>query len=1250
MRTRNDMSDEKPSGTIDARSSLCRPRQAGRNAATIFSLLLACTVAAASFDARAGTNVSGPIAVNTTWSVAGAPYTVTGDVSVNGGAVLTIEAGVVVFMNAGTNLIINNGALSAIGSSNAPIVITSYRDIANPNPAPAPGDWGQLKFLSGTLAAGTSLSYVQVKFGSGVGLIAASPTLSNVSILNHNAPAISVDLQSSPVGNGLTASGNTLNGVLVPAGDIAGNVIWGLIGIPYVVAQGIVGIGAPPIAISPSSLSLNTNTTDTLHVAVASAAPAGGIALSVSSSLPAVASVPATVTVPQGATTVDVTVTALAVGTTTITVSGGGLGSATATVQVNSAPTLTLSPATGNVGVGQTLPMTVTSSSAAPAGGLAVALSSTNVNFVTVPTPVTIPANTTSAAFNATGVAAGAATITAQAGGYANGTAVITAQALTLGAPANLLVAPGLTVGLAVTLPSPAPAGGVTINLHSANAAIATVPASVNVAAGATTASVSVTGVGVGNTTITASATGYTSAVTAVAVSAITLDVQPSGTINIPQGVTQAYQLKLSAAAPVGGVTVSVASNGTSTATVSPSSVTIAQGQTLSTATVAMNGVATGATTITLSSPGLASKTVTVSVLAQGSITFNFVSTTIVGKNLKTAATDLSVQLKSGGTLFSSPVPVTMTLTSADASKVGVPTSVTIPAGASSASFQVTGVDLTSAPVAVGASGGGLTSATNLNVTVASPQLLLTGLDGTRTPLSIRDDFRLAWFVSGAISPSGQVSAADTAIQVALTNQNPAGIVSALYDQAAGGNVVGQVTISAGQSQSPSAYVGQPTTTGSYTVTATAPGIAPVTSATQNVYSAGLLFNFPFIIVGKTLTTVGDIKIFQTANNLVVPAAGDVIVTLTNTNPSRISVPATVTIPAGTGSTTFTATGIDLTTAAVSIGATAPGFQPPTPMTATVVAPQFLFNGLAGTRTLSSARNSFTVEWFVPGNTLTSSFQLSSADTPVSVAVTSQTPANVVSGIFDQASAGNPLSSLTIRAGTNVSAASGWIGQAAVPGTYTVTASVPGLTSTVSALQTVIGPTLTFNFIARVLGQGLYQDVSLSRSGDTLAPLTINLACQPTTLCSVAPTLSFAAGVSNATVRVTGIGLGSGLVQATAAGYVTGSGQILGQAAVLGFSSSLPSSLLVNGTANFTANVSLGPGQIFGGVPASNIVVTLVSTSSTVASVPTTVTIAAGASDSPSVQIHGLAPGTTTITASSPGYTGVTSGTITVGP
>jgi trimeric autotransporter adhesin len=901
------------------------------------ALLLALLIAGTAF---AGTNVSGPIGANTVWSTGNAPYTVTNDVTVVAGAVLTVQPGVTVYMNAGTNLIISNGALSAQGTPVAPIVITSWRDIADPNPAPAAGDWGQLQFLSGTVASSTQLNNVAIKYGSGIALTAASPTLNNVSILSHSAPAITTDLQSSPVGSGNVAAGNSLNGILVPAGDIAGTVTWGLTGIPYVIAQGIVGVGAAAITISPTTLTLNVNATGTLHVTLATAAPAGGLLLNVSSSATAVATVPATVGVPQGATTVDVPVTAVAVGTATVSVSGGALGSAMASVQVNSAPTLTLSPAVGSVGIGQTLPMTVTASSAAPAGGVAVALSSSNTGFVTVPTPITIPANGTSANFNVTGVAVGTSTITAQASGYVNGAAAITAQGLTLVVPPNLLVAPGLSVGLLVRLSAPAPTGGVTVNLHSANSAIATVPASISVAGGATTAGVNVTGVAIGNTTITTSATGYASGLTSVAVSAITLDVAPSGTIAIPQGVTQAYQVTLSAPAPAGGVAVNVSSNGPSTATVSPSSVTIAPGQAVATGTVAVTGVASGSTSITLSSPGLASKTVNVTVLGVASLAFNQ-SAVVLGKGLMIPATGSNylVKLIIGSNPFFNSVPVAVTLVSADPTKVSVPSSVTIPAGNGSARFDISGLDITSAPVNIVASAAGYQSTTTpLSASVVAPSIAFSDLDSSRLTTGPRDGFEVRWSAPDSNNPT-QYGLADTAINLAVTNQNPVGIASRFYDASSGGNEILSLTIPTGGNVSGTAYIEQPAVAGTYTITASVPGLATSTSFVQTVTSPVLQLSALSVGVGLTTATAGSSTFVVSRTGPLTSAA---TVTL-NCVPSTIcAVPATVTIPAAAASVAIPVSGVTLGTATLT--ASAPGY-PSASSTVTVEAPRFGSSG-----------------------------------------------------------------------------------------------------------------------------------------------------------------------------------------------------------------------------------------------------------------------------------------------------------------
>lgn len=203
--------------------------------------------------ARAATPVGGPIDVDTVWRAEQSPFDVTGDVAVRNGATLTIEAGVTLYMRSGTNLIVEQGALRALGTAAAPVVITSPRDQGTDTPAP--GDWGQLRFLDGTLDTATLLQYTQIRYGKGLVVESASPTLNNVTIAGHAGPAIAVDLRASPTGTGNRALGNTLDGIQVPPGDILGSVNWSLQGVPYVVT-GTLGIGAPPVisAIEPATI------------------------------------------------------------------------------------------------------------------------------------------------------------------------------------------------------------------------------------------------------------------------------------------------------------------------------------------------------------------------------------------------------------------------------------------------------------------------------------------------------------------------------------------------------------------------------------------------------------------------------------------------------------------------------------------------------------------------------------------------------------------------------------------------------------------------------------------------------------------------------------------------------------------------------------------------------------------------------------------------------------------------------------
>jgi hypothetical protein len=90
--------------------------------------------------AQSGTNVTGIITSDTTWTQANSPYNLTGDVLVNNGVALTIEPGV--FVNLSSYHMTVNGTLQAIGSSQNPIYINGDNS-AGITFTPFAVDWDQ---------------------------------------------------------------------------------------------------------------------------------------------------------------------------------------------------------------------------------------------------------------------------------------------------------------------------------------------------------------------------------------------------------------------------------------------------------------------------------------------------------------------------------------------------------------------------------------------------------------------------------------------------------------------------------------------------------------------------------------------------------------------------------------------------------------------------------------------------------------------------------------------------------------------------------------------------------------------------------------------------------------------------------------------------------------------------------------------------------------------------------------------------
>ena len=212
--------------------------------------------------AQAQTFVSGSIDTGTRWLAQSGPYVVSGALVIKSSAVLEIEAGTQVYMAQGASLTVLAGGIQAIGTSSRPITVQS--DKVRLGQAGSPGDWQNWAFEVG--AINTRLDYVSFQHGLGLLIHGSAPSLNFVAIRDQGGPAISMDLSSSPVGVGNSASGNLLNGILLPSGDITGNVRWGLRGIPYVVGSGAVSVGASPLISSITPQAVEQGTTATLTV------------------------------------------------------------------------------------------------------------------------------------------------------------------------------------------------------------------------------------------------------------------------------------------------------------------------------------------------------------------------------------------------------------------------------------------------------------------------------------------------------------------------------------------------------------------------------------------------------------------------------------------------------------------------------------------------------------------------------------------------------------------------------------------------------------------------------------------------------------------------------------------------------------------------------------------------------------------------------------------------------------------------
>jgi hypothetical protein len=370
---------------------------------------------------------------------------------------------------------------------------------------------------------------------------------------------------------------------------------------------------------------------------------------------------------------------------------------------------------------GETSMATVTLSHPARAEGEEIELSSSNLDVAPVPLTLVVPAGETSATFAIETTEVDANTTAVVSASFEDRTreATLTINAADGIVAESLSLSPnpvqgGNTSTGTVTLSGPAPAGGAEVFLSSSNTANATVPASLTVPAGQTSGSFTISTPEVSSnqsSAITARHGGVsvtrTLSITSgppPELSSVSLD--PS---SVPGGNPSTGTVTLTSNPPLGGIVVELESSDPSVASV-PSSVTAVNSSAsfqVSTTEVSSDT----SVTITASANGV-TRTATLTVTnptSQPSLSaLSLNPTSVEGGSSSTGTVALTAAAPSGGAsvaLSSNNIWAT------------VPSSVTVPAGATSATFTVSTSNPDQDTIAtITGSYGGATRTASLNI------------------------------------------------------------------------------------------------------------------------------------------------------------------------------------------------------------------------------------------------------------------------------------------------------------------------------------------------------------------------------------------------------------------------------------------------------------------------------------------------------------------------------------------------------
>ena len=937
------------------------------------------------------------------------------------------------------------------------------------------------------------------------------------------------------------------------------------------------------LSFSPNSLNVSAGTSASFVLNLSPAQPTP-TTITLSNSNPAAATLPTSVTIGAGSTSVGVSVTALGAGTATIAAasSSPAVSGTSATITVTTGQDI-LMPSSLSVAPGQDATLPVSLAQPAP-GGIFIILQTSDPTKISVsPSTIMIPLGSTTPfrPVTVTGLAGGSATITAMAYNLRGGsTSVVVGTAQNLTPSTLSMTGAGTTQNLTLTLSSPAPAGGLSFNISSGNPAVASVPATVTVPANAYSATVPVTALSAGTAVIHSSNLPTYGDVTAT----VTV-VASSGAIGLPSGVSVAVGQSASFPITLGSaassaVTLTLTSSDTSKVGLPVTTAYIPAGFTTPVVQPTVTGLTVGSAQIKVSGSGYTEASQTVQVT--GSLTFTPSSLAITGTTQQALIVNLSAPAAA---------PVVVTLASTNTGVATVPASVTIGTSSTSASFMVT--PLTAGSTSITASAGSLSA--SASVTVASAQRL--GSLSLPANVKLTPNQASPFPVSLSAPPSSNLT-------VTLSSSSPAVTISPTTIQVPAGTLT---------------PTPQPQVTGAAfgtaSITATAPGYDTAIQAVQ----VGASLSFASSSINMTGAGTSSVLL-----NLSVPTPTALTINLSSGNTAAVTVPASVTIPANGGSVNVPITAVGAGTATIVA----------TPTVATVT-------GASTTATVTMGK-----DIQLPSGVVVTPGQ------QAAFPVTLSKPA--LSTMYINLSSSDPTK-VTVDPATMIILS----GATTTARPITVTGVSGGMASiTVSAYgfvgdtQTVLvsssGPVLPFALSPSSLtitGTGSVQTMVVTLP--TAAPtggVKVTLVSTSPTVASVPASVTVSAGQTAASFQVTGAGLGSATIRASATGYPDATASV-----TVGAASGiiLPSNPTVSLTTPVTFNITLAQPA-----PAGGVYVTLTSDLSIAGVAPSPVFFPAGSTTpDPQYQVRliAVALGTVTITASAPGYATV-SQTVTVTP